>query len=72
MIADDFLFVVFTVSVTVVRDLSTLRYRIAVRYGWILGKSTVRNYVRYFRVNYGTVRKYGIIFSVPYPTNFRT
>ena len=29
-------------------------------------KSTVRNYVQYFLVYYGTVRKYGIIFFVQY------
>ena len=30
------------------------------------GKSTIRNYVRNLEEKYGTVRKYGIIFSVPY------
>ena len=42
-------------TLVALRDLSTVRYGIT---------------VRYFLVNFGTVRKYGIIFSVPY--SFRT
>jgi len=43
---------------------SYYQWVITVRYGLIFGKSTVRNYVRYFLGKYGTLLQYSIFVSV--------